>query len=303
MKEDVLNSLAIATQFAHHATYAGTQRQAIAEGYSAIDASLSGLLHNASKAPPRNHKAKLDQVKSLLPNVFAEYSEKLKNGGRWVAGVPWIEVEAFYGEWLRARYEKFDVEPSVARERVAQANRAVEAAIRHIATEHGMPVGDLTRQVNQRAFGFEDCALYEALSAAHDHLFDRAERLGEEAGSKLGTKMAAATNFSMLDLIASDELTRDIIKNDEEIAAECASLHVQLCSMIERLRDRRADLLSGNGMDRNASVNESTNFMLALRFKYHGEKLSESGDNLGKTIAGLFGGGLAGEGKDRAPGD
>jgi hypothetical protein len=47
MNEDVLLRLAIAKQYAHHANFAGTPREAIADGYSAVDAMLSALLvHN-----------------------------------------------------------------------------------------------------------------------------------------------------------------------------------------------------------------------------------------------------------------
>lgn len=75
---------------------------------------------------------------------------------------------------------------------------------------------DVKAKVDALAFGTTDCALYEALSEAHSNLFDEAERRGEEIGNKLGAKMAAVINFAMLDLIASDELTRDLIKDDAE---------------------------------------------------------------------------------------
>src|SRR6185437_8472065 len=50
MKEDVLLQLALAKQYAHHARFAGTPRQAVADGYSAIDAMLSALLARISHA-------------------------------------------------------------------------------------------------------------------------------------------------------------------------------------------------------------------------------------------------------------
>lgn len=288
MNEDVLTSLAIATQFVHHATYAGTPRQAIADGYSGIDAAFSALMQSVSRAPSKNHKAKLDQIKLAFPNAFDAFVETLESGGRRVGGVALDEIETYYLEWLQARYQTFDVTPSIARFRVAQANRAVEAAMRQIAKSSGMSIDELTQEVNRRAHGFEESELYQALSAAHDHLFDEAERIGERVGKKFGVKFAAATNFCMLDLVASDDVTRHIIKRDEEIARECSRLHVQLCYMIEKLRDRRAALFSAEGMDHKTCVDESTNFMLALRFKYHGEKLTETSANLSLAFGGLF---------------
>jgi hypothetical protein len=39
--EDVLASAVIAKQYVHHAGFAGTARQIVAEGYSAVDAILA----------------------------------------------------------------------------------------------------------------------------------------------------------------------------------------------------------------------------------------------------------------------
>jgi hypothetical protein len=289
MQEEVLEDLAIATQFVAHASYAGTARQAIADGYSAVDAAFSALLLNGEVDPPRNHKAKLDRVRSRFANLLDGYTEPLKNGARIVGGIAWDDVEEFYRQWLQARYEKFEATPFMARTRVSEAKRVVDFAIRAVASANGVALADVKAEVDARAFGSSDCPLYEALSMAHDHLFDQAERLGEEAGSKLGTKMAAATNFSSLDLVAGDELTREIIKTDADIARECGRLHVQLCTMIEMLRYKRQEALERDyASGPLESTNESTNFMFALRFRYHGEKLSETGERLGQSLSLVF---------------
>lgn len=289
MQEKVLEDLAIATQFVAHASYAGTARQAIADSYSAVDAAFSALLLDRGVDPPRNHKAKLDCVRSLFANLLDGYTEPLKNGARIVGGVAWDDVVEFYRQWLQARYEKFDTTPLMARTRVSEAKSVLDFAIREVALAHGAALADIKAQVDARAFGSSDCPLYEALSMAHDHLFDQAERLGEEAGSKLGTKMAAVTNFSSVDLVAGDELTREIIKTDPDIARECARLHVQLCTMMEKLRNKRQEALEQNhATTPPESTNQSTNFMFALRFRHHGEELSETGERLAQSLAQLF---------------
>lgn len=289
MQEKVLEDLAIATQFVAHANYAGTARQAIADGYSAVDAAFSALLLDRGVDPPKNHNSKLVRVRSLFANLLDGYTEPLKNGARIVEGVAWDDVVAFYRQWLQARYEKFEATPLMARRRVAEAQRVLDFAIREVASAHDAGLADVKAQVDARAFGSSDCPLYEALSMAHDHLFDQAERLGEETGSKLGTKMAAATNFSSVDLVAGDELTRDIIKTDPDIARECARLHVQLCTMMESLRQKRQEALEkDHAAAPPESINRSTSFMFALRFRYHGEELSETGERLAQSLARLF---------------
>jgi len=40
MNEDVLLRLAISKQYAHYSNFAGTPREAVANGYSAVDAML-----------------------------------------------------------------------------------------------------------------------------------------------------------------------------------------------------------------------------------------------------------------------
>jgi hypothetical protein len=54
MKEEVLLPLALAKQYAHHARFAGTPRQAVADGYSAVDAMLSALLIHSGQEHSRN---------------------------------------------------------------------------------------------------------------------------------------------------------------------------------------------------------------------------------------------------------
>ena len=89
MDDEVLLKLSIAEQSLHHANFAGTVRQAVADGYSAIDAALSALLLHDGNDPPRNHKSKFDLARQKYPGAFAD----------------WDNLEAFYHEWLASRYD------------------------------------------------------------------------------------------------------------------------------------------------------------------------------------------------------
>jgi hypothetical protein len=51
MSKDVVLKLALALQYAYHANFAGTPRQAVADGYSAVDAALSAILAREKSIP------------------------------------------------------------------------------------------------------------------------------------------------------------------------------------------------------------------------------------------------------------
>ena len=288
MKDDVLLSLAIATQFAHHASYAGAPRQAIADGYSAIDAVLSALLLSVPEEPPRNHKAKLIKAKQLFPKIFDEHVENTGSSGiSFSGGVPWADIEEFYVQWLDARYAKFDVPANEARQRVMQANRVVDAAKRYIAGTEKVEFIEVDNAVRESAFGFGDSEHYQALSDAHDHLFQKAEELGERLGRKLGIKMADVTNFCDLDLVAGDQATVEIIKADKAIASECAAIYIRLCALTDDLRNKRCEKFAKDkGVDISDAdvVNASPDFMFSLKFKYHGETTVHTAANLAALI-------------------
>jgi hypothetical protein len=56
MDGDVVLTLSLARLYGHHANFAGTPRQAIADGYSAVDAVCTALLRQAGLKQPKNHK-------------------------------------------------------------------------------------------------------------------------------------------------------------------------------------------------------------------------------------------------------
>lgn len=291
MKPEVLEKLAIAELFAHHAQYSGVPRQAVADGYSAIDALFSAALVDRGATPPKNHKDKLDAVRRQMPDIFATRTERCGNGLSYMAGFSWDEIEAFYREWLQSRYERFQMTAGQGRHRVAMAMGAKYFVIRHLADVHGMNWVDLTSEISRAAYGYDDSAMSEALSEAHDRLFSEAERYGESIGRKLSIKMASITNFCSTDIIAGDEITRRIIEQDEEIAAHAMSVYIDFCRLMDGIRNKRLDAI--RAADPSISVEDAadgaTDFMLSMKAKYHGERLSETGAALARMLDVSFG--------------
>lgn len=281
MLDEVIEKLAIAEQFAHNAQYAGVARQAVADGYSCIDAVFSALLIYAGDEPPRNHKQKLDKVKSKYPDAFEDRTEHHSTGTSFLGGVTWERIESFYREWLTSRYEKFVMEAGEARQRVAEALRIKDLAMALISDAEADPTEDTLIRVQMAAFGYQFSEVHKAVGLAHDHLFHEAEIAGEMRGSKLGTKMAAATNFCDADFLAGDEITRKIIEDDDDIAGHAADVYIGFVRLSEEIRLKRLELLSKDPEKPSSDeINASTNFMLSLKAKYHGEPML-------KTAAGI----------------
>lgn len=286
MAPEVLEKLAIAELFAHHAQYAGVPRQAVADGYSAIDALFSAVLVDRGAKPPKNHWEKLDAVRRQIPDLFATRSEQCGNGFSHMAGIPWDEIEAFYREWLRSRYEQFKMTAGQARHRVLMAMGAKHFVVRHLSDVHGLRWYDLTSEISRAAYGYDDTAMSEALSIAHDRLFSEAEDYGESIGRKLSVKMASTTNFCGTDIIAGDEITRRIIEQDEEIAAHAMSVYTGFCRLMDGIRIKRLDVIRATNPSISAeeAADGATAFMLSMKAKYHGERLSETGAALARML-------------------
>src|ERR1700730_12078995 len=122
MNEDVLLRLAIAKQYAHHANFAGTPREAIADGYSAVDAMLSALLVHNGQDPHKNRIRPSEEARKLFPKAFAAESVRRGNVWSFAPGADWAILEEYYKEWLASRYDKFDMDPGLASSRVREAH-------------------------------------------------------------------------------------------------------------------------------------------------------------------------------------
>jgi hypothetical protein len=286
MKHETLEKLAIAEQFAHNAQYAGVARQAIADGYSSIDALFSALLIDEGTTPPKNHKQKLDAVRALAPNLFASRAEQVGAGYSYMGGMEWDEVEAFYKEWLQSRYETFEMSASTVRSRVATTLSANTFVIRWLAEKNSEDWLELRSTVARLTYGYDDSEISEALSRAHDYLFSEAEAYGERMGRKLSTKMASTTNFCGTDIIAGDEVTRKIIEQDQGIAQHAAEVYVSFCRLMDDIRSKRAELILAEHpeMEKADAYDLATDFMLSMKAKYHGERLTDTGRSVARMI-------------------
>lgn len=291
MKPETIEKLAIAEQFTHHARYAGVARQAVADGYSAIDSLFSAILIESGHAPPRNHKAKLDKVRALCPTIFAERVVRHDGGGISYSGaIEWDSIENFYGEWLQSRYDTFDITPGEARGRVAESVQAQNFVITYLAEQDGTDAWELAKSVSKSAYGYYYSKTNEAISMAHDHLFSEVERYGEMMGSKLGTKMGSATNFSDFDFIAGDETTREIIEEDEQIAAYAAKVYMGFVKLAEEIREKRlSKAMDGEETPTKEQLNDAPNFMFSMKAKYHGQSVEEIGQGLATIMARALG--------------
>jgi hypothetical protein len=286
--EDVLASAVLAKQYVHHAGFAGTARQIVAEGYSAVDAILSGLLLSRKIVPPRNHKSKLDRARTLFPNAFSSRVEPRGNSALYSAGVEWDRLESFYREWLAARYGDFTMSHNDAIQRFHDAGAAVARGIEALALEAGVTTEQFDRLVLEKAFGFEFSVADLAVGQIHEKRFAEAERLGEMYGSKLGTKLAETSNFCQLAIVSDDPMTQQILKEDQTIANECADLYEKAIRLVELIDKKRStELATSHASDGSESfVHEhAPDFFLSIKFRFHGSKTSESARRFGSLIA------------------
>jgi hypothetical protein len=267
MDGDILLTLSLAQQYGYHANFAGTPRQAIADGYSCVDAVFTALLKHKGLKQPRNHKAKLDLVQEHFPNIFDAVTIADENSTLHIPGTDWDSIEAYYREWLSSRYDAFEMSAALLSSRVREALNILKAAIRHIAKEEGVPSDDLDTIVSKRAQGFDSSQVQMAVGDAHDRLFSEAEDGG------LGVKMAAATNYCELDIMAGDELTQSIIRDDAEIANEAARVYHSFVELVEKMQEKRlAKIAGGKPLEQctPAEISKAPDFMFSMKARYHG---------------------------------
>lgn len=286
MDPKVVETLAIAEQFMHNARFAGAPRQAIADGFSSIDALFSAVLLEVGIEPPRNHKKKLDAVRVHAPSIFETRSEQVESGWSYMGGIEWAILEQFYREWLESRYERFDMTAGEVRGRIAVALGANYFVTRWLTDKNGTDWLELHEQVARQAYGYSQSATSDALSTAHDALFSEAERLGERVGRKLAIKMSSTTNFCDADMVAGDALTRSIIKEDRKIARLASRVYVDFCKLMDRIRFERAERLMQENpeFDYGAAFDAATDFMFSMKARYHGERLSDTGQMISELL-------------------
>jgi|SRR6185312_6435183 len=131
----------------------------------------------------------------------------------------------------------------------------------------------LDEAASVRAFGYKYSETSIAVGDIHDILFNEAERFGEEYGSRLGTKLAATTNYCDLDLVSGDLLTQRIILEDKEIAVDAAQLYHSFVVLVDKIQEKRLERICEGRPIENCTpeqVIDTTDFMLSLKARYHG---------------------------------
>lgn len=290
---EIILPLTLAKQYCHHASFAGLHRQAIANGYSAIDAVFSALLRLNGIVPPRNHKEKLEKTKDIYPNLFEDITEHFEGdeifraGHTFFPGCSWNDVEEYYDAWLLARYEEFTGASQKVGKYLGYSEIALDRSIRTIANYFSIENFELEKFINLKSFGYEYSKVNEAISDAHMELFDIADQT-----ESLSVKMNATTNFCNLDMVVSDTLSQQIICENAEIANYCANLYRGFTDLIERVQYERYKKLGLVGLDGNSATedeflkyNTVPDFFLSLKAIYHGMSHQENASKVAMAFA------------------
>lgn len=295
--ERILVNVVLAKQYVHHAGFSGTVRQVVADGYSAVDAMLSALLLSKAIVPSRNHRTKLQRARKAFPTAFESRITRHGSGSTFAQGVEWDRIESFYQEWLDARYDNFEISHAAAVQRFMDAGAAVGRGIDVLASEAGLSSEEFDRIVLEKAFGYEFSAADEAVGRIDEIRFDQAERAGELYGSRLGTKFAETSNYCQFALVSDDPMTQRILKNDQEIAIRCAKLYEDAIAIVELIDQKRSVELvteQPDSEDESFIHENAPDFFLAIKFRFHGSKTSESA----KRWSSLFARGLSSMGRE-----
>lgn len=165
------------------------------------------------------------------------------------------------------------MDAGVAAARVREALAAVDSGIRFLAKAEKMEADALDEAASVRAFGCKYSETSNAVGDVHDIHFNQAEMYGDEHGSKLGTKLAATTNFCDLDLTAGDALTQQIILEDLEIAEDAARVYHLFVQLVDKIQGKRLERICEGRPIENCTpeqVIDTTDFMVGLKARYHG---------------------------------
>jgi hypothetical protein len=279
VKDEVVNCLVHAIQYLNNSSFSGSPRHAITEAYSAVDAAFSAVLRDGGVLPPRNHKEKLRKIRNLYPKLLDSYTEMIAGGGiQCGQGVAWDEIEAFYEDWLKARYEQFSAEPIDARIRCIEAHRVFACAIRFVAKNNDLDVFGFEEKIKSLAFGFLFSKADIAVSDVQERRCDAAERYGEMHGYPVGARLSDTSNYCRISISANDALTQMIVEEDALIAEECSQFYEQFMRIVEHVQNKRHDALAQAPVNQNNAMEEpdsTPNFMLSIKVSFHGQKISE----------------------------
>jgi hypothetical protein len=173
----------------------------------------------------------------------------------------------------------------------SEAQAVVSSGIRFLAKAEAIDADELDKLVCERAFGYKFSETSAAVSDAHDRLFQEAEELGDLQGTKLGTKLAATTDYCDLDLTAGDALTQQIILEDKDVAEDAARVYHLYVELVDKIQAKRLERISGGKPPEECTPEETIDtfdFMLSLKARYHGGTIPPFGVPWSKVLKGVL---------------
>jgi hypothetical protein len=111
--------------------------------------------------------------------------------------------------------------------------------------------------------------------------------------AKLGTKLAATTNYCDFDVVAGDALTRTILSEDEEIADAVVQAYTFFVGVVDQIQEKRhARLNPGKSLSdcSQEDIDAVPDFMFALKARFHGSTAGERARIWASTLAAALNG-------------
>lgn len=93
---------------------------------------------------------------------------------------------------------------------------------------------------------------------------------------RLGQIITNPSNFCEIRALTDDQVTKEILAHDREIGSTVAEFYRLFLELIDRILVTRHQ----EGIE----LNETPNFMLSLRLRYHGQTVEEIAADWGKMI-------------------
>jgi uncharacterized protein (UPF0332 family) len=244
----------------------GSSRFAVDDGYLAIDNYFSAILLDEGIDPTRNHKQKI----KLMFSHFGDLLQK--------AEITQNDIEEFYDWWQKVRYSSTIPTPSKTLYFLRLCNRIISVTLRELASRYSKSYNELEEELYTEILGNRWSSFEEKISYIHEAWQSEAEILGEMGiGSKLGNKMLNPSNFCEILVLADDEITKEIIAKDTEFGSQVADFYQSFLKLVVYVQNAR--------LEQGVEPNETTNFMLSLRLRYHGQSMKEIAEDWAKMIA------------------
>lgn len=260
MNPVVFEHLVLCQSYSRAAWASGSGRDAVANGYTAVDIAFSALVEDHGLPTQRNHKAKLETVGRIFPGLFP------------AANTSAADVETFYRLWLDVRYKTTTVTPLEGLKYLRLSDHIIDAIINELATRAGDDVADVLEQLQVAVLGGTDPKFEQVVSDVHDMIQTDLEIQAEMYdGPKLGMKLTNPARFCQILASASDPTTQKIIAESDGIAHQLGHFYKSFVDLVNTIQMARYSEGVGD--------NETTNFAFSVRLGYYGLSIKEIDDD------------------------